>query len=124
MIHGTTSNQIQNFNGVINRSARQLLLDMDPQETKRQVEFVAPIFDTVYDYPIAADVKGNKLIDIYPQVNRLPRDIWIQTYNQAFDVAKQNIFSLQDMFTIIIILCVGVRSNRNKSNLSTVILGH
>jgi len=100
MIHGTTNNQIQNFDGVINRSARQLLLDIDPQETKRQVEFVNPIFDTVYDYPIAADVKGNKIIDIYPQVNRLPRDIWTQAYNQAFDVTKLNIFTLQDMFTI------------------------
>lgn len=100
MIHGTTLNQIQNINGVINRSARQLLLDLDPQETKRTVEFVAPIFDTVYDYPIAADVKGNKLIDIFPQVNRLPRDIWTQAYNQAFDVAKSNVFSLRNMFTI------------------------
>lgn len=99
-LHGTTSNQIQNFNGVINRSARQLLLDLDPQESKRTVEFIAPIFDTVFDYPIAADVKGNKIIDVFPQVNRLPIDIWTQAYNQAFDVAKQNIFSLKNMFTI------------------------
>lgn len=100
ILHGTTNNQIQNLDGVINRAARQLLLDLDPQETKRQVEFVAPIFNTVYDYPIAADVKGNKIIDIYPQVQRLPQDVWLQAYNQAFDVAKQNIFSLQNMFTI------------------------
>lgn len=100
MLHGTTLNQIQNLDGAINRAARDLLLDLDPQETKRQVEFVAPIFDTVYDYPIAADVKGNKLIDIYPQVNRLPSDIWGQAYNQAFDVAKLNVFSLRNMFTI------------------------
>ncbi len=99
-IHGTTSNQIQNFDGVINRAARQLLLDVDPQETKRQVQFVAPIFNTVYDYPIAADVKGNKIIDIYPQVNRLPSDIWSQAYNQAFDVTKRGIFTLKNMFTI------------------------
>ncbi len=100
IIHGTTSSQIQNLNGVINRAARQLLLDVDPQETKRTVEFVAPIFNTVYDYPIAADVKGNKIIDIFPQVQRLPEDIWLQAYNQAFDVAKQNIFSMQNMFTL------------------------
>ncbi len=99
-MHGTTSNQIQNFDGVIDRSARKLLLDLDPQETKRVVEFVAPIFNTVYDYPIAADVKGNKLIDIFPQVQRLPWDIWSQAYNQAFDVAKQNVFSLLNMFTM------------------------
>lgn len=100
MMHGTTSNQIQNFDGAIDRGARQLLLDLDPQETKRSVEFVAPIFNSVFDYPIAADVKGNKIIDIYPQVQRIPQDIWLQAYNQAFDVAKQNIFSMANMFTM------------------------
>lgn len=100
ILHGTTNNQIQNFDGVINRAAREVLLDVDPQETKREVDFVAPIFNTVFDYPIAADVKGNKIIDIYPQVQRIPQDIWTQAYNQAFDVAKQNIFSMANMFTI------------------------
>ncbi len=100
VLHGTTLNEITNLNGVINRSARQLLLDLDPQETKRTVEFVNPIFNTVYSYPIAADVKGNKIIDIRPQVSRLPSDIWSQAYSQAFDVAKSNVFSLVNMFTI------------------------
>ena len=100
VLHGTTNNQIQNINGVINRAARQLLLDLDPQETKRTVEFVAPIFNTVFEYPIAADVKGNKLIDIFPQTNRIPQDIWLSRYAQAFDVMKSNIFSLSNMFEI------------------------
>ncbi len=99
-LHGTTANQIQNLDGVIDRAARQLLLDIDPMETKRTMEFVAPIFNTVFDYPLAADVKGNKIIDIFPQVQRLPSDIWTQAYNQAFDIAKQNIFSMSNMFTI------------------------
>lgn len=98
--HNTQLNQITNLDGLIDRAARQLLLDVDPQETKRTQEFVTPIFNTVYDYPIADDVKGNKIIDIFPQVQRLPRDIWLQSYNQAFDVAKQNIFSLMNMFTL------------------------
>lgn len=100
VLHGTTTNEIQNLEGVINRAARKLLLDVDPQETKRVVQFVTPIFEDVFDYPIAADVKGNKIIDIFPQVQRLPVDIWSQAYNQAFDVAKQNIFSLKNMFTM------------------------
>lgn len=100
ILHGTTTNQIQNFDGVINRAARQLLLDVDPQETKRTLEFVTPIFNSVFDYPIASDVKGNKIVDIFPQVQRLPRDIWLQAYNQAFDIAKQNIYASQDMFTM------------------------
>lgn len=100
VLHGTQLSQIQNIDGVIDRAARQLLLDLDPQETKRTVEFVAPIFNTVFDYPIAADVKGNKIIDIFPQVQRLPRDIWGQAYNQAFDIAKQNIYASPDIFTM------------------------
>lgn len=100
VIHGTQLNQIFNLNGVIDRAARQLLLDIDPQETKRTVEFVNPIFNTVYEYPIAEDVKGNRIIDIFPQVNRLPRDVWTQSYNQAFDVMKQNIFRSGNMFTM------------------------
>jgi len=100
VLHGTTNNQIQNLDGVINRAARTLILDVDPQETKRTVQFVGPVFDTIYDYPLADDVKGNKIIDIFPQVQRLPSDIWLQSYNQAFDVGKQSIFSLQNMFTM------------------------
>lgn len=99
-IHGTTLNQITNLNGVINRAGRQLLLDIDPQETKRIVGFANPIFNTVFDYPIAPDVKGNTIIDIRPQVQRIPRDIWTQAYNQAFDIAKQNLYAMADMFTL------------------------
>lgn len=54
----------------------------------------------MFDYEIAADVKGNKIVDIIQQVNRLPKDIYNQAYNQAFDVAKQNIYNAQDMFTM------------------------
>lgn len=100
VLHGTTNNQIQNLNGVINRAARQLLLDIDPQETIRDAQFVNPIFNSVYDYPIAADVKGTGIIDIYPQVRRLPRDTWTQSYDQAFDIAKNNVFAQADMFNI------------------------
>lgn len=98
--HNTQLNQITNLDGLIDRAARALLLDVDPQETKRTLEFINPLFNGVFDYPIAADVKGNKLIDIRPQVRRLPQDIWGQGYNQAFDVAKANVFSLANMFTM------------------------
>ncbi len=98
--HNTQLNQFTNLNGIFNRAARQLLLDVDPQETKRTLEFVNPIFNSVFDYPIAPDVKGNKIIDIRPQVRRLPRDTWSQGYNQAFDIAKQNIYSNANMFTM------------------------
>lgn len=98
--HNTQLNQITNLDGLIDRAARQLLLDLDPQETKRILEFVNPIYNGVTDYPISDDVKGNKIIDIRPQVKRLPKDVWGQAYNQAFDVAKNNVFLLANMFTM------------------------
>lgn len=100
VLHGTQLSQITNLFGLYNRAARNLLLDVDPQETKRTLEFVGPIFNTVYDYPIASDVKGNKIIDIFPQVQRLPLDIWGQQYNQAFDISKQNVFTNANSFTM------------------------
>lgn len=88
MMHGTTLDQITNLNGVINRAARQLLEDVDPQETKRTTQFVNPIYSNVFDYAVPTDLKGNKVIDIKPQVNRQPNDRYPQTYNQNFDLLK------------------------------------
>lgn len=98
VLHGTTANQIQGFDNLIYRAARTVLMDIDPQETIRILPFVNPIFNSVWDYAAPADLKGNRIIDIRPQVARQLRDIWLQKYNQAFDVTK--ILSNQDSFTI------------------------
>lgn len=97
-LHGTTLNQITNLNGVIDRAARKLIFDVDPQETKRIVEFANPIYASVYDYAVPADLKGNKVIDIRPQVNRVSQDVYLQQYNQEFDLNKQ--LALNNDFTI------------------------
>ncbi len=97
VLHGTTNNQITNLDGLINRAARQLLLDIDPQENIRLVDLAGPVFTNVWDYPLPVDVKGNGVIDIRPQVNRTVGDIALQSYNQAFDTTKQG---LQPEFTI------------------------
>ncbi len=98
VIHGTTLNKIVNLNGIINRSARQVLQDIDPQETKRTLQFATPIFESVYTYFLAPDVKGNAVIDIRPQVNRLPSQVFNQDYNQQFSLGISA--SLSDQFTI------------------------
>lgn len=97
IIHGTTLNQVQNLDGIIDRGGRQVLMDVDPQETKRITQ-LTPLFDQVYDYAAPTDLKGNRVIDIRPQVHRTTQDIFLQSYNQDFDVQKQ--FLLQDQFTI------------------------
>ena len=87
MLHGTTLNQIQDIYGVFYRAARQVLADIDPQETIC-IETTNPIFSGVWDYPVPVDLKGNKIIDIAPQINRLPSQIANQSYNQQFDTTK------------------------------------
>ena len=97
MLHGTTLSQVVNIDGVIYRSARQLLLDLDPQETKKIVQLTS-IYDRVFDYSLPVDLKGNKVVDIRPQVNRTLRDRYTQTYNQEFDIYKD--YTLTPNFTI------------------------
>lgn len=98
VLHGTSLNQIQSIDALIYRAARDVLMDVDPQETIKTVQFANPLYDQVYDYAIPVDLKGNSVIDIRPQVNRTPLDIFGQQYNQAFDVSKA--FSLAPSFTI------------------------
>ena len=98
VLHGTTLNQISNVDGLIYRAARQVIRDVDPQETIRIIPFVTPIYSSVYDYASPVDLKGTKVIDIRPQVNRYASEVWLQTYNQAFDLAKQR--TLNDLLTV------------------------
>lgn len=87
MMHGTTLNQIENINGAWTRAARRLLGDIDPQETKIVSQF-GKVYDGVWDYPMETDIKGNKIIDFFPQANRKPSDKFQQSYNQTFDRYK------------------------------------
>lgn len=85
--HGTTTNKIPNLFGAINRAARTLLLDVDPKETQRIVS-LAQTFNSVFDYAIPVDVKGDRIIDLRPQAGRMPTDIFTQGYSQDFDAFK------------------------------------
>ncbi len=98
VIHGTTLNKVVNLNGIINRAARQVLQDIDPQETKRTLPFATPIFESVYTYFLSPDVKGNAIIDIRPQVNRFPNEVFNQDYNQQFSLSV--LWALSNQFTI------------------------
>jgi len=90
VIHGTDLNKVENLDGLINRASRRLLSDIDPQETIRIVQIQSPIFDRVYDYPLPSDLKGNRAIDIYPQINRRPSDMFNQVNNEEFGAYKKD----------------------------------
>jgi len=70
ILKGTTVDKVSNLYPLINRAARDFLLDVDPAETVRIAELSQPIYGEVYDYSAPTDLKGNKIIDIYPSVNR------------------------------------------------------
>jgi len=97
VLHGTTLDQVTNPLALINRAARQLILDLDPQEMK--VISQISLFNSVYDYTCPTDLKGNGAIDIFPQVNRTYSDYYSQQYNQDFDLGK--LTSLRDSFTVL-----------------------
>lgn len=96
-IHGTTVTKITNLSSLINRSASEILLDVDLAETKR-ITSLGLVFNSVYDYSSPSDLKGNRIIDIRPQAGR-KGDVWPQRFNQWFDKKKwlknQNQFTVQ-----------------------------
>lgn len=98
VIHGTTLNKIQGIDLLINRAARQFLLEVDPQETMRLAPLAIPLNNNQFEYPAPSDLKGDKVVDIRPQVNRSPGEIYLQEYNQQFDVEK--LWTLQPSFTV------------------------
>lgn len=87
VIHGTKTNKIPNLYGHINRAARQVVQDIDIKETIRIVQ-MPQVFNSVYDYPLAVDVKGDRIIDLRPQAGRSPSDLFIQEYAASFDSKK------------------------------------
>lgn len=87
VIHGTTINKIPNVYGMINRAARQVLLDVDPKETQRIVQ-MPQIYNEVFDYALPPDVKGDRIIDLRIQAGRTPWECFEQTYAESFDTTK------------------------------------
>lgn len=99
VLHGTNLSKVQGLNNLHNRTARQLLLDIDPIETERKILTTTPIFNQIWDYPSPADLKGNRIIDISPQYQRFPGDLVSQAYQQPFDMSK-NLSLTPSLFTI------------------------
>ena len=98
-LHTGSISQIPNINSVINRCSSIFLNDIDARETKRISLLANPIFDRVYDYILPSDLKGNKIIDLFPIYERNYNNVLSQNYNRDFDRTKS--FSLNNNFTII-----------------------
>jgi hypothetical protein len=98
ILHGTTLNQITGLDNLIYRAARDVLLDVDPMETKKDSIMASAIYDQVYDYPLPVDVKGNRIIDLYPTGTRTLSDDYAQRTDKDFDLTKGT--PIGDQFSI------------------------
>lgn len=85
-LHGTSVNQLTNLYGLLNRASRDVLADVDPAETKRIMPLASAIFGSVYDYQCPVDLKGDRIIDVFPVGKN--RGVVQQKYNQDFDLHK------------------------------------
>ncbi len=88
-LHGTSLSKIQGPLDLIYEAGRNVLQDCDPIETKRKAQIANALYDNVYDYTSPTDLKGNKIIDIRRQVNRLQSDNFSQNFNENFDLKKE-----------------------------------
>jgi hypothetical protein len=81
--HGTTLNKVINIDGLILRACRQVMSDIDLKETVVKHRFT--LYKDIYDYVCPTDIKGNKIIDIYPVNLDYNVAVYGQKYNQSFN---------------------------------------
>jgi len=73
---------------LIYEAAGNMLLKMDPAETKRVVQIQNALYDKVYSYSVPSDLKGDAFVDIRPQYGRLVSDNFNNTTPKEFDLYK------------------------------------
>jgi len=90
MAHGTTLSKVKNLNDLFRRAANTLLSKIDPPETIRISQITNAVHDDIHDYSAPSDLKGDKIIDIRPQINRGKQDSPYQVPSREFDLMKAN----------------------------------
>lgn len=87
-IHGQSLNKVQDVYGLIGEAAGNLLLRVDPQETKVVANIENALYDQVYDYALPTDVKGDRIVALRPQINNSPSNAFGYNSTESFDRTK------------------------------------
>jgi len=95
--HGLNLNKVYDPFAVLTRAKDQMISELDMFEIVQERQIANSIFDSIYDYPSPANLKMDKVVDIYPQVRRDISDKFGHQYSEDFD-RKKSISS--DMFTV------------------------
>jgi hypothetical protein len=97
-LHGTTLDRLSgSFYDIAYEAARETLSRIDPQETKRKSALTNAVYNSVYSYPLPADIKGDKFISILPQVGARSRNNLRQVYGEHFELYKDDIKGIADV---------------------------
>ena len=80
-----------NFLTIANRAVRDVLSDIDLRSSIRATALSPNLFDEIYEYTCPSTIKGNKIIDIKPQINRGRYDRWTLVTAEEFDRKKKDL---------------------------------
>jgi len=90
-VRNTASFTDANFLTLANEAIRQVLADADIRSTIRKASLSPNLFDEIYRYSCPSDLKGDKIIDIQPQIKRSQYLRWTLVTQEEFDRKKQDL---------------------------------
>lgn len=104
-----SQDKILDINSLIYEAGCNLLLVLDPTETIRVSALSNGLYDQVSSYVLPADVKEDKIINVFPQANGTERNNYNQTYSKQVDMYNTpGDFSIDDNSTVRTLRAVGI----------------
>ena len=89
------------FDNVVNQAVREVNNDIDLNSTKRTSSLSPNLFNDIFDYAAPADLKGQKIVDVYPQAKRTKGDVFDLVFPEEFDRRKEfNTISIDNRDTV------------------------
>lgn len=79
-----------NFLIIANQALKEILGDIDLRSSIRKSALSPNLLDDIYQYSAPSDLKGDKIIDVQPQIGRSKHDDWILTTPEEFDRRKED----------------------------------
>lgn len=89
-IHGKSLVKISGPEELAYEAARNVLLMIDPHETRRVAYVENGLYEDIYRYVTPADIKGDKIIDIRPQTDRGYSDKFSHVFEKEFDMNRND----------------------------------
>lgn len=79
-----------NINVLLNRAVRDVLSDLDIRSSRRKSALSPNLFNDIFQYTCPTDLKGYKIIDVNPQIDRNRYDNWRLTSYEEFERLKED----------------------------------